>query len=59
MAKLLKVKLSVKRADGRPLPPDTELALAAVDEALLESFAELLLGQRSDFTKFRLAPGVR
>lgn len=31
----------------------------AVDEALLESFAQLLLGQRSDFTKYRLAPGVR
>ena len=31
-----RISLKVARADGRPLPPDTELALAAVDEALLE-----------------------
>lgn len=31
-----KVKLAVKRADGGPLPTGTEVALAAVDEALLE-----------------------
>jgi uncharacterized protein YfaS (alpha-2-macroglobulin family) len=31
-----KVKLAVKRADGGPLPPGAEVALAAVDEALLE-----------------------
>jgi uncharacterized protein YfaS (alpha-2-macroglobulin family) len=30
------VHIQVRPADGRPLPPDTELALAAVDEALLE-----------------------
>jgi uncharacterized protein YfaS (alpha-2-macroglobulin family) len=31
-----KAKLTVKRADGGPLPSGTEVALAAVDEALLE-----------------------
>ncbi|MGZ8243395.1 alpha-2-macroglobulin family protein [Methylomagnum sp.] len=31
-----KVKLAVKRADGGPLPVGSEVALAAVDEALLE-----------------------
>jgi uncharacterized protein YfaS (alpha-2-macroglobulin family) len=31
-----KVRLAVKRADGGPLPSGTEIALAAVDEALLE-----------------------
>ncbi len=31
-----KVKLAVKRDDGGPLPAGTEIALAAVDEALLE-----------------------
>lgn len=31
-----KVKLAVRRADGGPLPAGTELALSAVDEALLE-----------------------
>lgn len=31
-----RVHVQVRHADGRPLPSDTELALAAVDEALLE-----------------------
>src|SRR5690606_3932910 len=31
-----RVSLQVARAGGKPLPADTELALAAVDEALLE-----------------------
>lgn len=30
------VEVSVKRADGQPLPPGSEVALAAVDEALLQ-----------------------
>lgn len=47
------VELDVRRANGRPLPEGTELALAAVDEALLELAAnpswnllEAMMGQR-------------
>jgi hypothetical protein len=48
-----KIDVEVKRADGAPLPEDSEVALAAVDEALLElaqnpswNLLDAMMGQR-------------
>ena len=69
LGKVANITIKASSADGKLLFDANNLTgpgmiryavpATAVDEALLESFAELLLGQRSDFTKFRLAPGVR